>query len=85
MFGWKILGLQKCKVKKYFGPKKIMVQKNCGSKKFESEKYFELKIFGSPPLPYNIGLNKVGWIGRGVGGWDGGSIPCLQCSIHTKS
>ena len=35
-----------------------------GPKKIESEKYFELKIFG-PPLPYGIGLSKVGWIGRG--------------------
>ena len=34
---------------------------------FESEKYFESKIFGLPPLPYGIGLSKMGWIGRGGG------------------
>ena len=46
------------------GPKILWVQKNCGSKKIESEKYFESKFF-VPPLPYGIGLSKVGWIGRG--------------------
>ena len=40
-----------------------------GPKKIESEKYFESKIFGPPPHPYDIGLSKVGWMDRerGVG------------------
>ena len=68
---------------KFLRPEKFWVRKNCGSEKivgpttFESEKYLESKIVG-PPLPYDIGLSKVGWIGRrGVGGWDGGSIHWL--------
>ena len=57
-------------VQKNFGSKKFCVQKyygsekNGGPKKIEPEKYFESKIF-VPPLPYDIGLSKVGWIGRG--------------------
>ena len=56
--------------KNIMGPKKMGVQKKLSLKNILSQK------FSFPPLPYDIGLSKVGWIGRG-GGWDGGSIPRL--------
>ena len=43
-----------------------------GPKKFES------KIFGPPPLPYSIGLSKVGWIGRGAVGM---GVPFLGFNV----
>ena len=53
--------------KQILGPKVLWVQKNCG---FESEKYFESKIFGPPPsLRQRVklsGLDRERGAGMGV-------------------
>ena len=49
-----------------------------GPKKIESEKYFESKFLVPPPLPYGIGLSKVGWIGRGAVGM---GVPFLGFNV----
>ena len=63
-----MLGPKTFWVQKYYGSRKIV---DLSLKNILSEKFLVLS-----PLPYGIGLTKVGWIGRG-GGWDGGSIPWL--------
>ena len=51
-FGSKKFGSEKIMgLKNILGPKNIMGPKKLWVKIFESEKYFESKIFGLPPFP----------------------------------
>ena len=54
-----MFGQKKFRFQNFFGSKNIFDPKSLDPKilwaqKIESEKYFESKIFGPPPLPYGI-------------------------------
>ena len=60
ILGPNILGPKNFRLENVLSPKKIVGPKNLSLKNILSQKFLV-----PPPLPYIIGLSKVGWIGRG--------------------